>query len=418
MNKKQYEAMRRKLMDEAQQLLDAGKVDEANAKMQEVKALDEKWDAIAQAQADFMALNCDPVNVIRIGADESMQAVGTSGSGTAEEAWKSDAYKYAWAKSLMGIELTDQEEKIYAQVNGAFRNAAETASSYTHTTKNTGVVIPETVAKGIWEMAGEYYPYFADVTKTYVNGLLKMIQEDTSTEAKWYDEATKAEDGKEEFKTYSLSGCELSRSITVSWKLREMAIEDFIPYIQRKMAKKMGAAAGYGVTHGKGTGTAQDKPEPVGTVTALLNEKDTPQVVGYAYGTVPGYADIIKARSKVKSGYGAGLVIYANSYTIWNKIATILDQNKRPMFVPDVTSQGQFRILGMPVKEDDSMNDGEILFSNAGDGYHLNINKEVSMLTEEHVKDRITDYVGYGIMDGNVITTKAHALLKENDKTE
>ena len=33
MNRKQYEAMRRKLMDEAQGLLDAGKVDEANAKM-------------------------------------------------------------------------------------------------------------------------------------------------------------------------------------------------------------------------------------------------------------------------------------------------------------------------------------------------------------------------------------------------
>ena len=47
MNRKQYEAMRRKLMDEAQGLLDAGKVDEANAKMEEVKALDGKWDAIS-----------------------------------------------------------------------------------------------------------------------------------------------------------------------------------------------------------------------------------------------------------------------------------------------------------------------------------------------------------------------------------
>ena len=57
MNKKQYEAMRRKLMDDAQNLLDAGKIDEANAKMEEVKALDQQWDAIAQAMADFAALN-------------------------------------------------------------------------------------------------------------------------------------------------------------------------------------------------------------------------------------------------------------------------------------------------------------------------------------------------------------------------
>ena len=43
----------------------------------------------------------------------------------------------------------------------------------------------------------------------------------------------------------------------------------------------------------------------------------------------------------------------------------------------------------------------------------MNINKEISMMTEDHVKDRKTDYVGYGIMDGNIITSKAHVLLTE-----
>ena len=33
------------------------------------------------------------------------------------------------------------------------------------------------------------------------------------------------------------------------------------------------------------------------------------------------------------------------------------------------------------------------------------------MIPEEHVKKRVTDYCGYSIMDGNVTTTKAHALL-------
>jgi hypothetical protein len=43
----------------------------------------------------------------------------------------------------------------------------------------------------------------------------------------------------------------------------------------------------------------------------------------------------------------------------------------------------------------------------------MNINKEVTMMTEEHIKKRKTDYVAYGIMDGNIMTSKAHALLKE-----
>ena len=241
-----------------------------------------------------------------------------------------------------------------------------------------------------------------------------MIQEDTSSESKWYDEATTTEDGKETFKEFKLNGCELSRAITVTWKLKEMAIEDFIPYIQRKMADKMGAGAGYGATHGKGAKAASGKPEPMGTVTALLEEAETPQVMKYAKGSIPTYKDILAARSKVKSGYGAGLKVYANSNTIWNKLAAVENSDGKNIFVPDPVNGGVFRILGMEVKEDDSMQDGEILFSNANRGYHMNINKEISMMTEEHVKARKTDYCGYAIMDGNILTSKAHALLVED----
>lgn len=404
MNKKQYLAMRNQLMNEAQALIDAGKAAEAEEKMKEVAALDEQWDAIAQAQANFKALNMDPSAMPPAAPEDTTKQNGAPDDTT--KALASEEYKTAWAKTLMGKPLTQDEASTYAMVNEAF----------THTTENTSIVIPKTVTKGIWEMAAEMYPYFADVTKTYVNGNLAMIMEDTSSNAAWYEEKTPTEDGKETFKEFQLSGCELSRAITVSWKLKEMAIEDFIPYIQRKMARKMGAAAGYGATHGKGNGTT-GKPEPLGTVTALLGMEGTPQVVKYKKGTVPTYNDILEARSKVKSGYSAGLRIYANSKTIWTKLASIVDANKRPIFLADPTGNGQIRILGMAVKEDDSMSDGEILFSNPSDGYHMNINKEMTMMTEDHVKDRMTDYCGYAIMDGNIITNKAHVLLTEEAET-
>ena len=83
----------------------------------------------------------------------------------------------------------------------------------------------------------------------------------------------------------------------------------------------------------------------------------------------------------------------------------------------DPTSGG-YRVLGMEVKEDDSMGEGEILISNAFAGYHANINKEMTMLPEDHIKDRKTDYCGYAIMDGNILTNKAHALLKPKSQTD
>lgn len=396
MNKMQYEAMRKKLMDEAQEFIDSGNAEKAQAKMDEVAALDQKWDAIAQAAANFNALNKEPELPAKIPVNDKMGEDDEKENPL--DTWASDNYLNAWAKTLQGKSLSEKESEAYRLVNDA----------YTHTTKNTGTVIPKTVATKIWELAGEMYPYFADVQKTYVNGLFAVPMEDTSSDAAWYEEASKTEDGKETFKEFLLSGCELSRAITVSWKLKEMAMDDFIPYIQRKMAKKMGAAAGYGATHGKGTAVT-GKPEPVGVVTALLKETDAPQVIEYS--GVPTFTNITAARALIKSGYSAGLKIYANSSTIWNKIANIIDANKRPLFMPDPTSGG-YRVLGMKVEEDDSMADGEILMSNAFAGYHANINKEMTMMSEDHVKDRQTDYCAYAIMDGNVITSKAHALLK------
>lgn len=405
MNKKQYEAKRNQLMNEAQALINDGKAEEAEAKMNEVKDLDEKWDKIAQALANFNALNNDPKPMNPFNMEDSVKSGQEAEENPVAKAWASEEYKNAWAKTMMGKPLANEEQKTYQLVNEA----------YVHTTGNTAVVIPKSVVKGIWEEAGAMYPYFNDVSKTYVNGVLAMIQEDTSSEAGWYEESTPTKDGKETLKEFVLKGCELSRSVTIAWKLKEMAVEEFIPYIQKKMAKKMGAAAGYGATHGAGpTAGEGKKPEPMGTVTALLAEENTPQVVKYAKGSVPTWKEITSARGKIKSGYGSDVSVYANSTTVWTVLANILDQNKRPIFMTDAAT-GVNKVLGATVKEDDSMLDGEILFSNAVAGYHTNVNKEMTVMAEDHVRDRNTDYCAYAIMDGNVTTTKAHALLKEAD---
>ena len=416
MNYEAYKAAREKLQAEAQSLIDAGKIAEANEKMEAIKKLDQDWDETTKAQANMEALKGEQ----RICMPDMM---GGSVTGTIVKAEKiafgdivegeeltnkSEEYKIAWAKSMMGQKLSQEENKCFELVNAAF----------THTTQNTGVIIPESVTKGIWTEVGEIYPYWNDIAKTYVNGTLTMLKEESSTEAGWYEEDVKTEDGKETFQKMSLSGCELSRAITVSWKLKEMAIEDFIPYIQRKMAEKMGAALGYGATHGKGQPGTGDtfKPEPLGVVTALEKEEGTPQIITYKKGGLK-YTDLTKTRGKIKSGYAGGLKIYANSTTIWNELANVQDANGRPILMADVVSSRVYRVLSMEVKEDDSMADGEILMSNPQRGYMANVNKEISMTTEDHAKERVTDYCGYAIVDGTMVTSKAHALLKASEAT-
>lgn len=412
MKYKDYLEKRQALMNELQALIDNGSSDEDyNSKKAEIEALDQKWEEICQRQADLNALsdNQRTVNVqALVGVDITDAAPGAKADFTPvnvlndnpENLLASDAYKIAWAKTMMGQKLSADEQNIVRMVN-----------DYVHTTENTGIVIPETVAAGIWDMVEELYPLWADVQKTYVKGNYTVPIANTSTDAKWYDEETATEDGTETFRQLTLSGCELARSITVSWKLREMAISEFIPFIQKRLAQKMGAALGYGVSHGKGQpGTGETfKPEPKGIITELNAETSTPQVVYYTAGSL-NYANLTAARAKVTIGTNQ-LAFYAKAETIWTELANVKDQNGRPIMIADPISGGVNRIFGIPVKEDDSLEAGQILLGAPSVGYIANVNKDMSIVTEEHAKARTVDYCSYAIVDGGVLSTKAFALL-------
>lgn len=404
-----YKEMFDKLNSELNDLIENDATDEEyEAKKQEIADLNSKWDLSAQRIADAKALSDDQRTVkledyaVNPGNAVPTDSIDLTPHAANQEVVdvKSDAYTKAWAKMMMGQKLTDAEQNTITMVNSAL------------TTVNTGVVIPETVASGIWDLIEEAHPLWADAQKTYVNGNYTMVVSDVSSDAAWYDEATATAEGNETFRTITLTGCELARDITVSWKLREMSMDDFIPFIQRKLADKMGVALSYGVAKGKGQPGASDsfKPEPKGIITALEAEEETPQVKTYTAGSLA-YSDLTAARAKIKYG-AAGLKIYANSKTIWDELANVKDTNQRPIMVADPINGGVARIFGIEVKQEDALEDGEILFSNPSAGYIANVNKDMSLATEEHVKARTVDYCAYAIVDGDVTTTKAHALLK------
>lgn len=80
-----------------------------------------------------------------------------------------------------------------------------------------------------------------------------------------------------------------------------------------------------------------------------------------------------------------------------SELANVTDKNGKPIFIPDPSESGVFRVLGMMVKQDDSMEDGEVLMSSPYVGYQANVNKDLTVMTEDHVKARNTDYCGYAI---------------------
>lgn len=398
MNKKKYLEMRAAMLEEAQNLINEGKIEEAAAKRKEIEKLDAEFEEASKEQANLDALNKvdDKVTDMKnLSVDEG----GLKPVDNTAEKLNQANYETVFAKVALQRDLTSDEINLFNQMNPE--------NVYTHNTTNTEIVIPETVVGGIIDKMKELHPILVDVTATNIKGTVKYVKrtEIPAGDADYYDEATVTADEENKFGELTLGGKELSKAVTVTWKLQAMAIADFIPFIQRELAERMGSAKAKAFVRGKG-----DAKYPQGVITAIEAEESTPQKVAYKADGLT-YKDITAAMAKIKSGYVSGSKIYANNSTIWSTLANLLDGQGRPLFIPDVTAGGVGRIFGVPVVEEDAMNDGEILIGNMGAGYKENISEPMKLVTEQHAKARTTDFVGYEVHDGGVIDEKAFAYM-------
>lgn len=398
---KNYEEQRALLINEAQEAINAGNIEVSETKMEEVKELDNKWESVKLANANLNAIKGKDivegfenksVNVEGAETVEQLNAV--------EKVSEKDVYQNAWAKKMMGQSIEGQELEVFNSVNKSFNNA------FTHDTTNTAVLIPETVVAGIWSRAEEMYPLFADAKKYNVRGTLKIAKHNSieAGDAAWYAEGTPVVDEENTFGEMILSGHELAKAVTVSWKLKAMAVADFIPYIINELGERVGVALGVAAARGNGTN------QPEGVETALKAEAGTPQVVAAA----PSYAAITSAISKVHSSYLNGAKFYVNNAAIYGEggLINVLDGNNRPYFTEDALGQYAGRMFGFPVVADAGVTPGSILFGNANKGLVFNTNEPFSVVTEDHAKARTTDYVAYAVIDGGVLDTKAFALIE------
>ena len=186
-NKQDYLNQREAAMNKALALKNEGKLEEATAKLVDVEALDNAWKeqeaeeakALANQAAfenRFSGLNLSNFH----NASQPRNGVEGAVLGVENTQTEEDVYVNAWAKDMMGLALSPEEQNAFELKNAAL------------STDTTGVLIPETVVKGIWQEVADMYPLWADVSKTYVKGNLAIIKGETSSDAAWYDEDRKS----------------------------------------------------------------------------------------------------------------------------------------------------------------------------------------------------------------------------------
>lgn len=407
MNKEEYLKQREALMNNARTAIDKGKSEDANKAMKSVKDLDAKWDQQTKDQANLASLDDHaPItldNAVHVASVANVQPLTEQRLNAVSKT--QPTYDKVWAKTLLGHTLNTAEQAVFDKENARLNGAP-----FSHQTGNTPTLIPNTVAAGIWKIAEEQYPAFADAKKFNVSGTLTINKHDgiVSGDAQWVDENTQADDEQNKFSQLVLKGYELNKVATVSWKMKSMSEEDFISFLTQELGDRLGVALGVAIHQGDG------EHSPLGIETALKAEKGTPQVATYKDQIA--YKDITSTMAKIHSSFAGKAAVYANSKTIWNQLANIVDGQGRPLFIASPINGGIGSILGLVVKPDAGVNDGDVLIADVADTVVVNINQALTVATEDHVKGRSTDYGAYAIADAGLLTTKGAALLTAGPK--
>lgn len=399
MTREEYLKQRQEMLDKAEDNVKIGNISEFETIKAQIEALDESYKAESKAQADLAALSDNA-----IAAQENALKGIVSGVKT-EALDKTADYETAFTKFMMGEALNADEQAVFNQSN----------STSDVNTKNNTYLVPTTWIKQIWSEAEESHPILADVSMTSVPGDLDIPTAEFIGNAEFYDEEDTIADPEKSVNggTIHLTGYELARTVSVSWKMQKMAVADFQPWLRRKIAGKMSEAMANAHLNGLGVASGLDsfKSQPLGVITALKKEIGTPQILDVADGTEITYESITYLISLVKSAYAKNAKFYANNTFIWRVLSNIADKNGRAIFIPDPTGQTLGKLFGYTVVQEAAVPDNTLVFGNFKEGYVGNKQQDIALYTQDNIRPRKTDYMAYTIYDAKPLTTKAFAML-------
>ena len=284
MNKKQYEEMRSRLINEAQELINAGKAEEAEKKMNDIKELDEKWDSIAQAQANLKALNEEPAGINPFGVREEGTNNEFKPSEGNDTIYDSLEYRTAFMNYVLSGEPIPKK----------FRNEAGPTK-----TSDIGSVISPTVVNRIVEKMESSGMILPLVTRTTYAAGAVIPTSSVKPVATWVAEGGTSEKQKKTTGQIDIKGYKLRCAISMTLESSVMSLTIFETVFVNNVSEAMTKAIEQAIIDGDGSG------KPKGVL-----EEDVPegQNVEIAAAEEPTYKTLIEAEAALPLAYENGAV--------------------------------------------------------------------------------------------------------------
>ena len=311
----------------------------------------------------------------------------------------SDEYKNAWLKYTQNPSSAAKQDDIMDVINAV--NPVNAMSS------SEGLFIPTTIADEIFSLMIESHPILSDVKVLDVKGnfVMNIHTGITANDAKSVPIGDCLEPEENEFASVTLSGYQYGKLVEIPWALRAMNITAWEKYLVEEVSSRLGVKLANDIFYGKG----ESDREMTG-IDPTIRSKNNGQMKTY---TNLSYEDLAWAMSKTSLPMGQRY-IYVNEETYWGELSAIMDGNKRPLFIIDPAS-GVFRsAFGYEVRIESSVKNSDIWIGKPGTGYVMNYNQRVNTVVDDEPKCLKTNIIGWCVVDGTVVTTKAWALLTKD----
>lgn len=366
-----YRDKRKALLDAAQQLVDEGKLKEAEAKTKEVNDLDAKFEEEKKMRDSINALS-DHGKL----PDELHNAGGLSlADGSAKDIGVgSKAYHDAFFKHLL-----DKDAEMTPLENAAF----------THTTTTTSAPLPTTMLDQIWDLVSGQHSIMGDITIYRTGTILEMVKHTAVTQgkAKKVNEAAANDDENNTMVKVTLSGHDFSKHVNISYAEAKMSIDALESYLINEISTSLGEAM------------AADVIASIGTGMAAANK-----VTGAA--TTVTFAELAQLMGKLKRV--GSCVAYMQRGTLYNQLVSMVDTTGRPIFQPSAQAGAEGSLLGATIKIEDAVADGVILVGDPKK-FAYNMVQDIMVETDKDIKNHVYTYAGYARGEGTLIDDLAFA---------
>ena len=391
MTKEEYMEKRKGLVDSAQALIDGGKLKEAAGKTEEIKELDDKFDAESKAQANLNALSGTPkiVDISTAGKPVAgMVAESTSAPQGPVDIHDSDEYRKAF------MDYTLRGKAFPANL----RDAAESTK-----TPDVGAVIPTTIAQRIVEKMESIGMILPLVTHTAYKGGVSIPTSAVKPVATWVAEGAGSDTQKKTTGNITFGYYKLRCAISLSLETSVVTLGFFETAFVNSVSEAMVKAQEQTIISGTGSG------QPKGILTETAPDGQNVDVT--ATGKID-YSTLVDAEAALPLAYESGAVWFMTKKTFM-KFVGMVDSAKQPIArvnygingAPERTLLGRRVILNdyMPSYADTVMSDTVVAFLFRPEDYVLNTNYAVTIKRYEdnNTDDQVTKAIM--LVDGKVV---------------